>query len=475
MKKLYFFLSATLMIISGSARAFTIDEICGEYNAWVDCYHYNLFESTDGWAYYQAIGHTATITKGEGNTVIFDNFIPYCGQIQGTYDEATSTITFQPQAFATYYTISLDNAYNQDGYLVVTPEEFTAKFDENHKLTFDSWAISYNNGCYAFRSNAIFEYIAPRTVTIASDYPELGTVAFTAPENAEGLSVTTKSDVTIEATAIEPAVFINWTDANGKLVTEKTTYTYTEKADTTFIAHFGYLLNYSVNEGGKVSFTTGDTPLRQNSKITPGMEITATFTPDDGMHLEEVKVNGEPRTVTDNTLTLTVDGPVNIEVTFAYDGYSFTLLTEGNGEVQAWTDITDSNGPGNGTRLTTGSSVTPVTDIFLFMKPAENNKIESIAIKNGEITETESGDKLDWLDDNEEYYVYLYSGVEGNVSITVTFAKDTAAIESITADDSENTPAEYFNLQGIKVSSENLAPGLYIVRQGSKVSKTLVK
>ncbi len=38
----------------------------------------------------------------------------------------------------------------------------------------------------------------------------------------------------------------------------------------------------------------------------------------------------------------------------------------------------------------------------------------------------------------------------------------------------ENAPAEYFNLQGVRVDGE-LAPGLYIVRKGSSVSKVTVK
>ena len=39
----------------------------------------------------------------------------------------------------------------------------------------------------------------------------------------------------------------------------------------------------------------------------------------------------------------------------------------------------------------------------------------------------------------------------------------------------DNLPAEYFNLQGLKVDGANLAPGVYIRRQGSKVSKILVR
>jgi hypothetical protein len=41
--------------------------------------------------------------------------------------------------------------------------------------------------------------------------------------------------------------------------------------------------------------------------------------------------------------------------------------------------------------------------------------------------------------------------------------------------DTENAPVEYFNLNGVSVDRTNLAPGLYISRQGSKVEKLIIK
>lgn len=49
-----------------------------------------------------------------------------------------------------------------------------------------------------------------------------------------------------------------------------------------------------------------------------------------------------------------------------------------------------------------------------------------------------------------------------------------AAIDDIVVD-GEDGPAEYFNLQGVKVSADNLVPGIYILRQGSKTSKVLIR
>lgn len=55
--------------------------------------------------------------------------------------------------------------------------------------------------------------------------------------------------------------------------------------------------------------------------------------------------------------------------------------------------------------------------------------------------------------------------------VVVIAKKSADAVESIVVD--ENAPVEYYNLQGVRVA--NPTNGLYIVRQGNKVSKQLVK
>lgn len=75
-----------------------------------------------------------------------------------------------------------------------------------------------------------------------------------------------------------------------------------------------------------------------------------------------------------------------------------------------------------------------------------------------------------WLMDPDQ-------GVDGGtVPINVEFngVRVITGIDSVTMDNSLY-PVEYFNLQGVKVKGENLAPGIYIVRQGKDVKKILVK
>lgn len=63
----------------------------------------------------------------------------------------------------------------------------------------------------------------------------------------------------------------------------------------------------------------------------------------------------------------------------------------------------------------------------------------------------------------------LWSGI----SIDVTFTGQTSGIASVEAE--LNAPVEYYNVNGVRVSEENLTSGLYIRRQGNKVQKVIVK
>ncbi|MDE6326129.1 MAG: hypothetical protein K2M02_08150, partial [Duncaniella sp.] len=53
-----------------------------------------------------------------------------------------------------------------------------------------------------------------------------------------------------------------------------------------------------------------------------------------------------------------------------------------------------------------------------------------------------------------------------------------SAVDNVFTDAVEedpNAPVEYYNLQGVKVNVENAAPGLYIVKQGKKVTKQIIR
>lgn len=53
-------------------------------------------------------------------------------------------------------------------------------------------------------------------------------------------------------------------------------------------------------------------------------------------------------------------------------------------------------------------------------------------------------------------------------------AVDNAGVAEIVIDD-ENALVEFYNLNGVRINSDNLVPGLYIRRQGAKASKIIVR
>ena len=86
-------------------------------------------------------------------------------------------------------------------------------------------------------------------------------------------------------------------------------------------------------------------------------------------------------------------------------------------------------------------------------------------------------------------YVHWKLESAGDYNITLTITPDgydknlvfacrisiaESGIEGVTVDN-DNIPAEYYNLNGVRVNSDALTPGLYIKRQGGKAEKVLVK
>lgn len=71
-------------------------------------------------------------------------------------------------------------------------------------------------------------------------------------------------------------------------------------------------------------------------------------------------------------------------------------------------------------------------------------------------------------------HVYAVFGAPWNiVEWDLVEGGDESGIQDVAVD--ENAPVEWFNLQGVRVNGENLTPGIYIKRQGSKAVKVLVR
>ena len=70
--------------------------------------------------------------------------------------------------------------------------------------------------------------------------------------------------------------------------------------------------------------------------------------------------------------------------------------------------------------------------------------------------------------------VDAYKAATGWSAFTTVEGIDTSAIDDVISDN-DNAPVEYYNLQGVKVPSESLVPGIYVKKQGSKTVKIQVK
>lgn len=70
------------------------------------------------------------------------------------------------------------------------------------------------------------------------------------------------------------------------------------------------------------------------------------------------------------------------------------------------------------------------------------------------------------------YYLFNPKSQIGMYGFEFTATGGTGGIDDVIAND-ENAPVEYFNLQGVRV--ENPQPGIYVKRQGNKVSKVVIR
>lgn len=110
--------------------------------------------------------------------------------------------------------------------------------------------------------------------------------------------------------------------------------------------------------------------------------------------------------------------------------------------------------------------------------PRELNLLGYNVYKNGEcitaqpVSATTFSTPKD--DDNDVYFVTaVYAEGESVASNQVSLGL--GGIDGVDADGVQQGEVEIFDLRGIKLSPANLTPGVYIMRQGNKVSKVVVK
>ena len=255
----------------------------------------------------------------------------------------------------------------------------------------------------------------------------------------------------------------------------------------------------------------------QKADYTPGTEVTATAKAKYGYGsvFKSWTLNGE--TKTDNPLTFTINEETTLVAVFAdektYNDVPGTLnwmtATSDNKEYKYENinvDGTDYYGhpdnckDGNVIKLyldvkkagkydVSAGVATPRSDVKLDFNIADEEDANKTASTTLEVKAT-TDNSSNWttfevqkaanpveLTAGKKVLTITYHSAQGQYTCNLPFVRfeevagDTNGIESVAMDG--NAPVEYFNLQGVRVAQpEN---GIYLMRQGTKVVKVLVK
>jgi len=151
--------------------------------------------------------------------------------------------------------------------------------------------------------------------------------------------------------------------------------------------------------------------------------------------------------ISNNKLTFETLPSTSIATNYTYNNQKPMVVTAAEGKVD----------------LSSQAMVDNVETVYVWTSGTE--EIKDFSVMNGLFTFTKSAEKAVCTMTNAMLPKLSLTTVP--VDITV----EGSAVEEIEATD--NCEAEYFNLQGVKVSGNE--PGIYIRRQGNKTSKVIVK
>ena len=333
-------------------------------------------------------------------------------------------------------------------------------------------------------------YEQARTISVASNFADGGKVEITGvPEQEEGATeiTTAYKYITLAATPNEGVSFINWSDADGVQMTTETTYVYNGTEDAKFTANFGFVVTTEVEGSGRLSIASGSDNYPSGSALVYGAEVTITPVADQGYELTSLTLNGEEVTLaSDGTYTFKLTENANLKAVYGVHTYTITYSTTGQGSMAVGTDY-DADTHEVLDIIESGAEASDDNLIFVLATPAAGEQINFIKYfdANGEHTlyhidgTGEYEIASDYSDDADAWYtpakaigLVIMGGLD-DYNILADFTGEGTGINGIELD-AANGVVEYYNLQGVKVAAENLAPGFYIARQGNKAVKVLI-
>ena len=151
------------------------------------------------------------------------------------------------------------------------------------------------------------------------------------------------------------------------------------------------------------------------------------------------------------------------------EGFKIINRGAGEGKILSSSTNTESNTGGSTYPIMTDEPVPSTHNTFWI--PTKSTDISG---SNGFYLH-QKGIAANKMNSRDNRLAYWTGGAGAGSTFIVTLVEDNLqGIEDIIGDQN-NGPVEFYNLQGIKVASDNLTPGIYIMRQGDKASKVLVQ
>ena len=246
------------------------------------------------------------------------------------------------------------------------------------------------------------------------------------------------------------------------------------------------VVNGWVKNLGVVDANLNTAGARQRAGILCGYAGSSASTKDKTVTFENVYVTGTVRGGNRNTGGLAGINqlPVTIKNCFVNLDMSCEASADGNGMLigEATNTVTVQTSyiagkVGGVCNYTFGKGGDKATfDCFvMFAEPAEGANIAlGVANANGEVMMANTADtKVDGIDEVQTWFAFdeekMYLGYPAlNWQNT-----EVGGINDIVVDNATDAPAVYYNLQGVQVA--NPSNGIYIVRQGNKVSKQYIR
>lgn len=365
-------------------------------------------------------------------------------------------------------------------------DEYYGKMTESG-ITFPAGSLcisfeDYTRGTYYSYSQPL-EFLFPiqHVISVASNCDsKYGKVSITDPATSARYVSTDAFSVSIKAEPAEGVKFIKWTDENGENITANTEYTYSGNQTLQFNAVFGTQVKLSEVKNGTMTVTCNGENVENNQNLTPGSRVKVTIAAAAGFSNKAVVINDREIACAEGEYTFTIESETTIGAIFEGNKYQFAVNVAGTGRVEAWSGVDTNTGAPEAPRFDLNTEMNYKEFVTLFFFPAlatdgNYSELKSVVVSaNGETSSLAIGEDVwesEWKADENVMCADIQ--IMGDTEVSVVFSTVEASLDTINVADADAN-AEFYNLQGVRVGRDNLAPGCYIVRSAGKAAKVFV-